>query len=386
MLLICAVSVQTQAQSTVDAVLAAIEKNNKDLAASRQYWEAKKLEFGLGNTLENPTIQGQYLIGSPAVAGNQTDFFAVQPFNLPKTYKTMRALATEQGRVSTSVLAAQRMELLLESKLVCTELVYRNKLKAQYGIRKTELEKLRSDFQTKLDKGDGNILDVNKTKLQLLEVSQLQAENLVEQQKLLTHLNELNGGEILVFTDTIYPLIPEIETFEAVEKAYEAVDPTLKTLQQEKRIAEKQMDLVKSWRLPKFEAGYHHQSILGQRFNGIHAGMTLPFWEHKNRKQAQQAQLLFSDLQLQSHLNEHFFEIKEMYELQATLKKTLDEYSTAIGSVSNTTLLNKALRVGQISTIEYFLEMSFYQNAYLHFLKTEHEYQKAIAQLMQYLL
>jgi hypothetical protein len=35
------------------------------------------------------------------------------------------------------------------------------------------LEELRSDFQTKLDRGDGNILDVNKVRLQLLEITQL---------------------------------------------------------------------------------------------------------------------------------------------------------------------------------------------------------------------
>ncbi|MFN5236575.1 MAG: hypothetical protein ACK5FV_05340 [Bacteroidota bacterium] len=70
-----------------------------------------------------------------------------------------------------------------------------------------------------------------------------------------THLLELNGGEIVVFTDTIYPPFPEIATFEQVEKEYEAADPLRQTLEQERRIAEKQLELSKAWRLPKFEAG-----------------------------------------------------------------------------------------------------------------------------------
>ena len=58
----------------------------------------------------------------------------------------------------------------------------------------------------------------------------------------------------------------------------------------------------------------------------------------------------------------------------------------AISSISNTALLKKALRLGEITVIEYFLETSFYQNALLHYLKTEREYQVTVAELMQYKL
>lgn len=385
-LLALAICGNANGQLNIESVLTSVEKNNKSLVASRQFWEAKKLEYKTGLTLPNPTVQGQYLFGSPAAAGDQTDFFAVQPFDFPTTYKKRRELAAAQGTVSTSEIAARRQEVLQEAKLVCLEMIYRNKLTSQHERRKLELEKLRGDFQTKLDKGDGNILDLNKTRLQLLEISQLQAENTVELQKLQTKLTELNGGGVLVFRDTIYPPLPEISTFEQVEKEYEAADPLRQTLEQEKRIAEKQLELSKSWRLPKFEAGYHYQGILGQRFNGIHAGVTLPIWEQKFRKEAQQAQVLFTDLQLQSHMNEHFFEIRELYDRQASLKQSLDEYRTAIASVSNTALLDKALQLGEITTIEYFLEMSFYQNALLHYLRTEREYQAAVAELMKYRL
>lgn len=372
------------AQSSLETVLASVEKNNRSLAADRQFWEAKKLEYKTGLTLPNPTVQGQYLFGSPATAGNQTDFFVVQPFDFPTTYKKRRELAAAQGAVSTFEIAARRQEVLQEAKLLCLEMIYRNKLAAQHEQRRTGLEKLRSDFQTKLDRGDGNILDVNKVRLQLLEITQLQAENAVELQKLQTQLTGLNGGEALVFADTVYPPLPEIAAFEQLEKEIEAADPLRQSLEQEKRIAEKQVELARSWRLPKFEAGYHYQGILGQRFNGIHAGVTLPIWEQKYHTEAQQAQVLFADLQIQRHRSEHFFEIKEGFERQVALRKSLDEYRTAIASVSNTALLDKALRLGEITTIEYFLELSFYQNALLHFLKTEHDYQVVVAELMQY--
>lgn len=383
---VLAVLVNANGQSNVENVLASIEKNNKSLSASRQFWEAKKLEYKTGLTLPNPTIQGQYLYGSPEAAGNQTDFFVVQPFDFPTTYKKRRELAAVQGAISNSEFAGRRQDILQEAKLVCLEMVYRNKLKIHYERRKLELDKLQSDFQTKLNKGDGNILDVNKTKLQLLEINQSNLENNIEIQKLQMHLIQLNGGEVVVFQDTIYPTLPELTTFEQVEMEYETADPMRQTLEHEQRIAEKQLELSKTWRLPKFEVGYHYQGILGQRFNGIHAGLTLPIWEQKYRTNHEKAKLAFLETDLQSHLNDHFYEIKELFDRQAILRKSLNEYGAAISSISNTALLDKALRLGEITVIEYFLETSFYQNAILHFLKTEREYHKTVAELMKYRL
>ncbi|MCF8239427.1 MAG: TolC family protein [Saprospiraceae bacterium] len=385
-LLACTIAVHANAQTNIETVLSSVEKNNKVLTAHIQYWEAQKLDYKTGLTLPNPTVQGQYLFGSPTTAGNQTDIFAVQSFDFPTSYKKRRELADVQGNLSTSSISTLRLDVLLEAKSVCLEMIYRNKLKTHFEGRQIVLEKLKSDFQTKLDNGDGNILDVNKTTLQLLEISQLQQENAIELKRLQTHLLELNGGKILAFSEDDYPLTPAISTFEEVEKAFEAADPIRQSLEQEKLIAEKQLELSQMWRLPKFEAGYHYQGILGQRFNGIHMGMTLPIWEQKNRTQTKQAQVIFSDLQLESYLNERYFEIQELYDRQLSLKKSMDEFQTALSKASNTALLDKALRLGEITTIEYFLEMSFYQNATIHYFKTEKEYQLAVAALYKYKL
>lgn len=376
------------AQSSVPAVLSAIAQNNKTLSAGRQYWEGQKLEFKTGLTLPNPTVEGQYLLGSPAAGGNQVDFFAVQPFELPSTYKKRRQLAEAQGGLAGYSITAQRQDVLLQAKLLCIEMVYRHKLEAHYGRRKAALTKLMQDTQAKLDSGDGNILDVNKTKLQLLEINQLQQENAMGLQTLQTHLTELNGGQALLFQDSIYPALSAdaVQSFEQVEAAYEAADPMRQLLEQEKAVAVQRVDLSSAWRLPRFELGYHYQGILGQRFNGIHLGLSLPVWEHKYRAEAQQAQLAHADMALQAHLNEHFFEIKEMYERQRALAQSMEDYRSAMGAVSNTDLLDKALALGQITTIEYFLENSFYQNALLHYLKTERDYHIAVAQLLQYTL
>lgn len=377
---------QMSAQSTIPSVLESVAANNPALLANRQSWEALKLEYQTGLTLPNPVVQGQFLWGSPATAGNQTDVFAVQPFDFPTTYRKRKELAKARGAVSMPALDAQRREVLLEAKLVCLELVFRNKLSLFYSQRKADLEKLQADFQTKLDRGDGNLLDVNKSRLQLLEVNQLATENEVVLQQLQNQLTALNGGRRIVFQDTIYPETPDIPSFEQLEDLIEATDPMLRKLGMEKQIAIQQLQLAKAWKLPNFEAGYHYQGILGQRFNGVHVGLSIPVWEQKNRVQHAEANIASAELGLQEHRIAHYYEIKELYDRQTKLRLAMNEYQQALSAAGNTQLLDKALAFGEINSITYFMELNFYQNARQHLLRTEFELQATIASLMRHLL
>jgi len=378
--------INTKAQSSIDTVLANIAKNNKTILANTQYWEAQKLQYKTGLTPYNPTVNYDFMAGSPNTAGNQNDFTVTQSFDFPTAYIKKKQLSEQQIAQAEFQLTAKRQDVLLEAKIICTELVYRNKLQSQLIQRKQNTEKLLSDFQAKLNKGEGNILDVNKAQLQLIEINKEFQQNLTSINQLNQKLTELNGGSVIIFLDTIYPLLPNIPAFEQLENEIEASDPIRKFLEQEKLVTQKQVELSKAMTLPKLETGYHYQGILGQTFQGIHAGITIPLWENKNTVKTQQANLLFSDLNLQDHRNEHYYEIKQLYEKYQNLKITLSEYQTVFVSLNNTTLLNKVLASGQISTIEYFMEMSYYYNAFNNYLQTEKEFYEVVAELYKYKL
>jgi len=379
-------SINIKAQTTIDSVLSTIEKNNKTILTNVQYWEAKKLEYQTGLTPYNPKVDYDYLNGSPVGAGNQTDFAVAQSFDFPTAYSKKKQLSNEQIEQADFQIIATRQNVLLEAKLICIELVYRNKFQAEITKRKQSTEKWLNAFKIKLDKGEGNVLDVNKAKLQLIEINATFQENLSTIHQLNQKLTELNGGIVLGFTDTIYSPLPSIPTFDSLEAEIEANDPVRKYLEQEKVIGQKELALSKAMSLPKFETGYHYQAILGQRFNGIHFGLTIPLWENKNKVKAQQANLAFNDFNLQDHLNEHYYDIKQKYEKQSNLKITLTEYKTLFASINNVELLGKSLSLGQISTIEYFMEMTYYYDALNNYLKTEKEYNKIVAELYKYQL
>ena len=98
------------------------------------------------------------------------------------------------------------------------------------------------------------------------------------------------------------------------------------------------------------------------------------------------SKLLFAELNIQDHRTEHYHEIKSLYEKYTNLKITLQEYQTIFATLNNTALLNKALALGELTTIQYFMEVNYYTEALNNFLQTEKEYHEAIAELYKYQL
>lgn len=376
------------AQSAIDSTLAAIAKNNKMLMANKQAWEARKLEYHTGLNPANPVVEYDYLFATPANAGNQTDFTVSQAFDFPTAYTRKKKLANEQVKQADFNLISNRQDILLEAKTACLQLVYSNKLNTQLAKRMADAEKMVSNFRKRLDNGDGNILDLNKAKLQLAETKKEYQKNLSQVNQLNQKLTELNGGAQLVFKDTLYPILPNIPPFEALEQEYEANDPNRQILEQQKVVAETNLSLSRSLALPKIEVGYHYQGILGQVYSGIHTGVSIPLWENKNVVKQRKAAVAAAEADIDAHKNEHYYHIRHLYEDYANLKIVMEAYEAANMDTSarNRALLNKAFALGQLSSIEYFMEISYYYTTLNSFLQTEKEYHEAAAALLKYQL
>lgn len=371
------------AQSNMEAILGSIVQNNKSIQASRQYWEAQTLNYKTGLTLSNPTINYDYMVGSPVSAGNQTDITLTQAFDFPTAYAKRSDLSNQKIAQIEFQLDLIRQDVVLEAKKACIELIYRHKLQNELSRRKNSFEQLLLKFQTQLNKGEGTIMDVNKVQLQLIEINnKIQLNNSEINQKN-QQLTALNGGTLIEFKDTNYTLSPILISFEQLEATIESKDPVRKILEQQKVIAQQQVELSRILTLPKFELGYHYQGILGQRYQGAHLGLTIPLWENKNVIKAAVSETEFTDLKLQDHKNEHYFEIKQKYEKYMSLNTTLQQYQSVFTTFNHSALLEKSLQFGEITAIEYFMEISYYYHAFDVYLETEFESQLVMAELLK---
>ena len=382
----CFLALNLFGQSGVDRVIDEVGVNNKSIEANKKYWEARKQEFKTGLTPYDPQVEYDYLFGSPAGAGNQKDFSITQRLDFPIAYKRKRVLSGRQIEQAELQQRVYRQDILLQAKLIALQIIYLNKRGAELKRRLANTQQLVIDYQKKLDKGDIVILDVNKAKLQLLN---LQNEVALNQNEILsahTKLTALNGGIPITVNDTSYPAPPLIPDFEILDSTIEANDPIIKVYEQEKAVLKQQIAVQRSLNLPKIETGYHSQAILGQSYRGIHAGITIPLWENKNRVRVAQANLEYATANAQTHRIEHRLENKQYYDQLAVRKQTMKQYRDLLSTLNNAELLTKALQLGQITTIQYFYDESYYFLAYDQYLQMEWEYYQAVAKLYKHKL
>jgi outer membrane protein TolC len=215
-------SVTVNGQTDMDRVLKEVEVNNKSIQANQKYWEARREEFKAGLTPNDPQIEYDYLFGSPAGAGNQKDLSITQRLDFPTVYKKKRELAGQQIAQTEIQKQVHRQDVLLQAKLIALQIIYLNKRSAELSRRLARTKELVQDYEKKLDKGEVIVLEVNKAKLQLLNITNETALNNNEILGATTKLTELNGGLPLFIRDTTYPDIPGMPDFETLDSIIEA--------------------------------------------------------------------------------------------------------------------------------------------------------------------
>jgi outer membrane protein, heavy metal efflux system len=374
------------AQSTIEQVLQSVEQNNKAIQSNNQFWEATKLEYQIGLTPYDPSVQYDYMHGTPHSAGNQTDFSVTQAFDFPTSYFKKRQLAELQIKNADNEIKKFKQTVLLETKQVCLELIYYNKWNVELKSRQTEFDSLEKVYSVKLNRGDGNILDLNKIKLQLIQIKKDLLINEAKIDQLNNQLTAFNGGVKTVFIDTTYVAELELISLDQLKNEYKSADPLTQSLEQQFLIAQKQVEVSKSLFLPKWEAGYHYQGILGQTYSGVHMGITIPLWEKKNSVQLQKSRVALADFSTAQYNTQLNADLEQRYIKLTQLKITLEEYEKNLVTLNNFQFLQKALDAGEISILEYFMELNFYRNALESYWQTQKEYYMVLSELTKYKL
>jgi outer membrane protein TolC len=240
-----------KAQFVIDSLLKTIEANNKSIKSSAKYWQAKGEEFKSGLTPYDPQVDYDYMYGSPIGAGNQRDFAITQRFDFPTVYRRKKFLSGVQIQQTEKQQQVHRQEILLHAKLIALELIYLNKKALELSQRLNNTSELVNNLQKKIDQGELIVLDLNKAKLQLLNIRNDIALNTNLIQTITTKLTELNGGIPIEVAETTYPIVPPLTEFSILDSRIEANDPVLKIYQLDIDIMRKQLLVQKSLVLPK---------------------------------------------------------------------------------------------------------------------------------------
>ena len=147
------------------------------------------------------------------------------------------------------------------------------------------------------------------------------------------------------------------------------------------------MKVNKAKGLPSFQLGYRmNPSSGGQRYNGFLVGISIPLFSNRNYVKQAKAQSHYTEMLLESTSFTVENELRRLYDQAVALKHSMDEYEKVLRSQNNLALLNKAIQSGQISMIEYFVDVTTYYQSVQNYLQLQNQYQKAMAQLYKYRL
>lgn len=376
-----------EAQTSIEEVLRSVEANNKELQANRQMVTAQKLEAKLDNNLPDPSVSYTHQYGNKEGMGIQGELVASQSFDFPTVYVQKNKLSKAKGEGFDRQSAEIRQQILLQAKEVCLDLVLLNQQKNLLDIRRQNAEQLSALYETRLQNGDANVLEVNKINLELLNAKNEARMNEAARMAKLHELAMLNGGIEINFTDTAY--LPVENPLSFVDLKQEAIPANrqLLSLQSEKAAALRQLSVSKSLNLPGFELGYRLNTATGgERFNGFLVGISIPLFSNRNHVKQAKAQSLYTDLQLESATATIESDLLRLYNQSVALKTSIDEYSEVLKSQNNLALLNKAIQAGQISMIEYFVDVTTLYQSMQNHMQLQNEYQKVMAQLYKFKL
>ena len=366
-----------QAQS-IDHVLQSIEQNNKELQSAVQLTKAQKMENRTANNLADPTVSYSSFYKNGAGVGHGTEFVASQGFDFPTQYITRNRQADLANEALSKEQLAIRRDILLKAKTLCLDLILLNQEKALMDIRKQNADELEALYTQRLEAGDANILEVNKIKMERMNVQTEVAQNHAAHRAALQSLLAMNGNLPLEFAETQYPEVKEILDFNTLRDEVMASDLDLQALSLATKAAEKQVSVNKQDWLPKLEAGFRRNTDSEMSMNGFMVGGSIPLFSNRKKvqiakAQALSAQLMQEDAKLQVENN-----LMALYNEVQQLKEAMDAYDAPL-MVRSLDLLKEALKEGQISLIEYFVEAeSVYKNLQAR-MQLENQYQKVMA-------
>ena len=379
---ICAVtSFAATAQTSTETILRQIEANNPQLKAAAAEADAEKIENRSRALLENPEFEFNYLWGADGI-GNRRDFRVTQAFDVATLTGMKSRQVAGQNEMSILKYKSERLNVLLEAKQACIDLIYYNALKAELSTHLEQAQTLVSSFEKRLKAGGANVLDLNKAKVHLTAVRGQISQVEVERQTLLAVLKSLNGGQDIILDDCVYDLSDNLPAdFESWYESASQKNPVLQYVRQEVTLGQKQLSIDKTAWIPELTVGYMSELTTADKFRGVTVGVNIPLWSNANKIKQSRAKIAAAESRKVAAEQQFYFDLSAQYNRAASLKANSELMRASLSETDSRDYLLTAQSRGEISMIEYLVETDQYYEALEQTLSAERDYHQALARL-----
>lgn len=375
------ISFSVFAQTDLEQFLTEIETNNYSLKSTESSVEAQKLENRTGLNPSDPSIEGGYLWGTPSAIGNRKDLSVTQEIEFPTVYSNQNKLADIRDEQSDLEYSQQRLLVLQNAAQLWVEMVSLNQKQQELMKRLENAQGLADSYNEMLESGQGNIIDRNKAALYLLQVEKELEQLEQDKQQLSLKVTALNGNRPLLVNELDFMPVQLPENLDQWLAQMETIDPSLQYLGLEIKAGEHSVKVAKGKSMPSISGGYMMENTDAEKFQGVTLGLSIPLWENKNAVKAEQAKTEAVVLQERDYRLQWESELTQIYSEVESAKKLVVSYREQLDIIQQKELLDEALQEGQISLIEYLLELQYNYDAIDQLMEAERQLQKAYARM-----
>lgn len=363
----------------INAVLKSIEQNNVELKALQKGNEAAGIEIKSLNTLEDLSIEYSPFFQSKVSGIASSELVITQGFDFPTLYGARKKAGKLQRNVLDMQYQTARRDILLNAKKLCLDIINYNKQKQLLQERRKNADELLAMFKVKFDNGEATSLELNKIKLDRmnLETELVQADT--KHANALQQLQALNGGLPIEVNMNEYPAVPADNDLTMYEKAV-ATDWNVRTAQASILAAEQEVKVNKQSWIPKLEIGYRRNTDGDMASNGFLVGGSIPLFSSKNKvkiAKARQSEAVMRHANARINAENS---ARALVNQMKQLKASVDAYDVPLMR-QTLKLLRTAVENGEISVTDYYVEAeSIYKNM-TTYMDIERQYQDVVTEI-----
>lgn len=370
------------AQSTYE-LLDRIASNNLTLQALEHQVTARGYESMAAISLPDPEVEFALLAGCPSEIGVRKDISISQGFDVATLSGARKAVALGENELLKLQWKATRRDILSEARNLIAETVCRNALIAEYSRRATLAESMAEALKASLDKGAATVIDYNKAVLSLSEARAALNTVVIERESFIRRLAALNGGESIEVC--VLSMDPEMipEDFESWFDEASQTSSMLAYVRQATELSKDKLSLARSESMPSMSLGYMAELVPGSNFRGVKMGVSVPLWSSSRRVRSAKYEIQAAEAEAADAAASYRMEAESAYATAMGLKKISDDYAQILSHCDNSVYVQKAYELGQISLLEYLVELDMYYDAVTRSIEADRDYQLALTNLRQ---
>ena len=373
-------SLRAQSTESIDSVLAAVERNNLELRALQQNNEASRLEIQSQNNLQQDISVSYSPFFTRGYDGvSSSELVVSMGFDFPSQYVSRGKSGKLQTQALDMQYALQRRDILLQAQLLCLDLVRINQEKELLDTRMANADELLALMEKRFAEGGANIIEVNKVKMERMNVRTLAAQNEAARQNALQSLRAMNGNIPVELLAAEYPAVSDIVDYDEFYAEVMATDAGILSAEASVDAAAQEIKVNRQNWLPKFEVGYRRNTAMTEASHGFLVGASLPIFSSRNktkiaeaRHTAAQSELENARLQAETQLQSRYNELQQ-------IRSAVQTYDVPLMH-STLDALKSAVLAGQMSIIDYYVEADNVYGNLSTYLSLENQYRKLLAE------